>query len=310
MKFYVLIATYNRTELLRRTLQSLSEARRPSGFERVIVVENGMQAGAEQACAEVSGKLPVEYSFLPHPGKGRALQHWLEILGEGFVLFLDDDVRVSPEVFEVYAQAAQEHGKDAFYGGRIFVDYEEKPQDWLIRYLPSSAKGWEQSSSSWPWFLGANYGAFVERILAVGGFDSRLGPGSLKPGTANNPIGVETELQRRLAAAGCQQIYLPQAQVWHYVPKASCTPAWALHRVYRAYFTRMLTQEEPDPGVVWLGAPRWMWRHLASASLRALTAGFSRDPSRRFELKREYYKYRGLVRGAQMRNKDGKALKE
>lgn len=173
---------------------------------------------------------------MTRPGKSRALQHWLEILREGLVLFLDDDVRVSPEVLEVYASAAKQYGANSCYGGPLSIDYEEEPPSWLIPYLPPSARGWPQR---WPfapgrkyYFLGANYGAFTERILSVGGFDKVLGPGAFKAGNQDNPTGEETYLQKRLLEDGCQQVFLPEAKGWHYVPRSSCTPAWALQRIY------------------------------------------------------------------------------
>lgn len=311
MRFNVLIATYNRCPMLARTLGSLQAAGRPAGFERVLVIENGPQMGAEDICREASRNgLPVEYHHIAAAGKGRALQHGLNVIKDGFVLFLDDDVRVSPSLLEIYSDAAQRHGARAFYGGPLQIDYEEQPPEWLIRYLPPSAKGWElkDGKKGWKWFLGANYGAFVEEILSLGGVRANLGPGALSPGTANNPVGQETELQQRMFAAGYEKIYLPEAVVWHYVPKESCTQAWALHRAYRSSITSMMTQdaatmERFGHGVQWFGVTRGLWRKLAASALHAVAARFVRDKKRSFEMRREFSISRGLIRGARLRGK-------
>ena len=64
-------------------------------------------------------------------------------------------------------------------------------------------------------FLGANFGAFVEDLLDVGGFSSRIGPGALRAGTEGNPTGLERELQNRMLARGYTPIYVEGAAVWH-----------------------------------------------------------------------------------------------
>ncbi len=89
MRFNIVIATHQRAELLERTLQSLATMRRPPGFERIVVIENGAASGAAALCERFGTILPVKYRYHPEPGKGRSIQWAIEQLGEGFALFLD-----------------------------------------------------------------------------------------------------------------------------------------------------------------------------------------------------------------------------
>jgi GT2 family glycosyltransferase len=114
-------------------------------------------------------------------------------------------------------------------------------------------------------------------------------------------------LQERLTAAGCEQVYLPEAEVWHYVPTSSCTPAWALHREYRKAITAAIQQDTWYRSSRWFGAPGWLWANLAIALVHRLQAHFVSDEERRFRLRRPYHQYRGFLRGRRLRS-SGRAL--
>jgi hypothetical protein len=76
--------------------------------------------------------------------------------------------------------------------------------------------------------MGTNWAAFVDELKAIGGFDTRLGPGG-----TTTAAGQETEAQRRLMARGCNPIYVPDATVWHTLHKEFLEPSWVLKRAYR-----------------------------------------------------------------------------
>lgn len=296
----VVICTHGRCKLIGRTLESLSKARRPEGFDRVWVIENGSNSGTQGVCKRAATHLPLEYIHLKEQGKSRALQYTLDQIGSGLVVFTDDDVRVDEGVFQAYAKAAIEHGPNAFFGGPLRIDYQRPPPDWLLDNLPPSVTGWHlndpDKTIKEACFLGANYGAFVERINKVGGFKAHLGIGS-----QGNPVGEEFEIQDRLLADGCQGIYVPDAVVWHYVPRERCTPRWTLRRHERIWFTAALSGKTEYKGRRVLGVPGWMWQRLIVLKFRAIIASFSPNAQRRFDIRKGYYQWRGTVRGERQR---------
>jgi hypothetical protein len=117
-------------------------------------------------------------------------------IGEGLVVFFDDDVRVDRHVLACYAEAARASGQGYFFGGPIRIDYPDGPPPaWLRSRLPRSAGGWEPDDAADPeiarsLFLGANYAAYAEDIRKIGGFSPILGPGALRCGTEGNPSGI------------------------------------------------------------------------------------------------------------------------
>lgn len=224
---WIIIPTYCRNSLLERTLHSLSGCVLPDGLQRVIVAENGKLPGAMPIVEQFKDSLPVEYRYTPTANKSRALNEALQIVGDGFIIFYDDDVRIHPENPRAYARAVEGWKRGRAIGGRCNVDYEEAPPRWLLKYLPPSAKGWSKGGAAcelpWPQGAGFNWGAFAADIRAVGAFNENRGPGT-------RARGQETDMQHRLGRAGVSGWYLPEAIVWHYVPKERCSPEWTLER--------------------------------------------------------------------------------
>ncbi len=233
IRLTVLIPTHGRPTLLGRTLASLASCPLPEGYREAVVVENGSRAGADAVMAEVSAAHPhlrLRYMHVERANKSHALNEALATVGEGLVVFFDDDVRLEPGVLEAYAEAANATGAGHFYGGSMGVDYEQEPPEWVRRLLPLSARGVDlhEKERTWHLYLGCNWVAFTEDIRAAGGFNADFGPGSPTGAT-----GQEADMQERLLARGVHQVDVPDALVWHYVPKERSTLRWLIRRKYR-----------------------------------------------------------------------------
>ena len=227
----IVIPTYKRCDLLDRTLRSLSECRLPPGLEKVIVAENGTKSGADLIVEKYADRLPLIYQFTEKPNKSNALNEVLRKTETEFVLFFDDDVRIHPDILLNYAREVGDKKNGFFLCGRVRVDYEEVPPPaWILDYFPPCVKGWhfneEKCRMDVPDGLGANWGAFAIDMKEAGGFDERVGPGS-------GAIGQESDMMEKLLNRKIIGYYLPDCEVWHFVPKARCSPEWMLSRAYK-----------------------------------------------------------------------------
>lgn len=232
-ELYVVIATAGRPTMLNKTLDSLVACIKPEIYRGTIVIENGPPMGVEMIVHTYAESLNAKYMHVELPNKSNALNQVLSSIETGLIFFTDDDVRVEPNLLVTYAKAAEGIEQGQFYGGPTMVDYEQQPSEWLMPLLPPSARGLTMerllSDKKNPWFLGFNWAAFAQDLRAVGGFDPMLGPGSPIEVTVDD----ETELQRRLTAAGIVPVPLEDAVVWHYVPAARITLKWIRQRAYR-----------------------------------------------------------------------------
>ncbi len=288
---YVVIATAGRSSLLGRTLDTLIACKKPDSYKRTIVVENGPRGIAERLVRGRRDLLAAEYVHYSEANKSGALNHVLQRLDDGLVVFFDDDVRVHPEALTAYDAAARQH-EQSFFGGPVDVDYEVPPADWLKEYLPGSAKGWGLrgiENENHPWFIGLNWAAPVKNLKVAGGFDITRGPGTLVS------VGDEVEMQRRLVDGGCKRVFLPDARAWHYVPTKRCSPKWALKRKYRHGLAFGLNYD--NPGRKLLGVHRWMWHRLYTLGIDLYKQGLRRDWRGAYQAAYELMGQIGIMRG-------------
>ncbi|MEM6287570.1 MAG: glycosyltransferase, partial [Bacteroidota bacterium] len=162
-------------------------------------------------------------------------------------VFFDDDVRVAPAALEAYAAVAVAHPKAAYFGGPVACDYEHAPPDDLLALFPRSVQGYELRDRGVmaDEYLGFNWAAWAGEVGSAGGFDPAYGPGS-----PTGARGQESDMQRRLRAAGARPVDVPDARVWHYVPRSRSTAAWLRRRRYQEGVSQGLRSPESLPASV------------------------------------------------------------
>lgn len=240
----VLIATAGQPDSLAATLESIALAKKTSQFDRVVVIENGPAQGVRGLCERFTRARPnlldIEYQWSPQPGKSFALNSALTSIDEDELVFMtDDDVIVDSDLFSLYSRAIESADQPSFFGGAFHVDYEQPPLEWLVKYLPDSAKGFSPNPESFDesrhCFMGCNWAAYAGDLKRSGGFDPCFGPGAKAGGT-----GQESQMQRQLFALGLRAHFIPDALVTHFVPQTRCSPSWTLDRAHRNGVSRGL----------------------------------------------------------------------
>lgn len=260
----IVIPTYGNKSRLKLLLNSIFKAKLPQSLIEIIVVENGHKFDAETVCSELSGytKIPIIYLYLDEANLGKARNLGIKNSIGDWILFLDDDIQIHEDCLMSYEQGFFEADPKivAFMGGPLTPDYEEKPEDWLIEFLPFSARGLylgdEKLSINTPILLGGNI------VVSRSTFDSEHRFDSLATTGSNSGfVGEETRLQAALLKAGFEGWYLPGGLVFHYVPKDRCSISWLRKRYLRSGETTGYCGDEVC-GPQLLGVPRWMWRKL------------------------------------------------
>jgi len=232
---YILIPTGGaRPDLLERTLNFISKAAMLERIDRLIVIENGCGENCRSIVEQARMPCLTEYRYVSQPGKSLALNVVLEEIRNGLAIFFDDDVRVSDRVISEYLKYRLPIPGKYFYGGSTGSDFEETPPTYVFRACPLSVRGLQLRCSGEtqvipdPRFLGFNWAAHIEDILALGGFDTNRGPGA-----STNAVGQEQNMQYRLVERGLSGLYLPNASVNHYIPRERSSVEWVIERGFR-----------------------------------------------------------------------------
>ncbi len=286
MNVTIILCTYNRCEILKKALESISELKLPTSVEwEVLIVDNNSTDQTRNVvqgyCCRFPGRF--RYLFEPQQGKSFALNSGIREARGKILAFTDDDVTVHPAWLQNIT-AELRNGEWAGSGGRTCPEHSFSAPPWLElqgRYalgpLAIFDLGDQALELKEPPF-GNNMAFRREMFEKYAGFRIDLGP---QPGSEIRS--EDTEFGNRLLAAGERLRYEPSAVVYHAVPK---------NRIRKEYFlkwwfdkARADTREFGVPSETrWFvaGIPLRTLRRLAMWTLRWMA---SFEPSRRFSCK-------------------------
>lgn len=270
MKITVAICTWNRRELLQKTLSQIAEEVSPPRADwELLVVNNNCTDHTEGVVESFCGKLPIRQVMEHRQGLSFARNAAVSnALGE-YILWTDDDVIVDAGWLTAYESAFSRHPEAAFFGGPIHPWFEGTPPRWMVAdawnaisaafaALDHGGSECEVSSHNLP--FGANYAVrsdWQRRFL----YDPRFGR------RADAAILLEeTIVLLAIMQAGGKAWWLPDAQVQHWIPKSRQSLAYL--REYYVGYGRTLTRRNSFQDCSMLfGKPRWLLRHALISEL-------------------------------------------
>ena len=272
MLITVAICTWNRSALLRRTLDSLAGVRVPAGLAwEVVVVANRCTDGTADVCREAARTLPARLIEEQRLGLSHARNAAVTAARGRYIAWIDDDVLVGPGWLEAYADAIADRPQAAFFGGPIRPWFENEPPAWLAEALPIVGNAFSLLDyGPEPIDFHANrlpFGAnFVIRadVQRKHRYDPHLG----RRGPALRS-GEETAVLHAVLADGGVGIWVPRAELRHFV---------SAERQSRRYLRRYFFNNGVAASIVgyppteraFLGRPLWIWREAVENELRYL----------------------------------------
>jgi glucosyl-dolichyl phosphate glucuronosyltransferase len=228
----VILCTYNRCQSLFRALESLAALEVPSRLTwEVLVIDNNSNDETPRIVEQVRARHPgrFHYYFEPSQGKSFALNTGIHMASGRILAFIDDDVVADP-LWLHNLTADILAGKCSGTGGKILLDRNFEPPDWLPMKGPFSLAGMLAvfDLGDQPKLLdrapfGTNM-AFLRRMFdKYGMFRTDMGP---SPGSEIR--NEDVEFCHRLMHGGEELIYEPAAVVYHAVPESRRTQRYFL----------------------------------------------------------------------------------
>ena len=221
--------------MLARVLESFAALRAPPGQWKLIVVDNGSADNTPAVLAAWAHRLPLTVLSEAKPGKNRALNAAVGNLDGDLAVFTDDDVLPAPDWLQALRAAADQHPEATMFGGTVVPCWSSPVPHWLDgNAVPFSVLYAQQVRPCGPCGFAAIFGPnmAIRRSVFDDGlrFSESVGPDATKRFYA---MGSETELLRRLEAAGHRGWFEAAARVRHIVRPEQMEEAWILDRAYR-----------------------------------------------------------------------------
>lgn len=229
----------------------------------VVVVDNG-------AHPTVTAPPSVRVVHEPRPGASSARNRGVAVLADDVdvVAFVDDDVRVDADWLDRLVAPFVDPGVDAVVGP-VVLDVVDRPR-WFTPALEHWWSGLDLGpedrllgAGEYGW--GANLAVRRGALVAVGGFDRRLGPGTAAG------FGDDTDLLDRLRARGGRVRYAAGARVSHVVGPERRSRRWLRARA------RAAGRAEVAVDRLRHGAPA---RRRPLRAVRTLAGALRRGPAR------------------------------
>lgn len=216
----VIIATYNRVDLLYKALDSilLQKLKKDVSFE-ILVIDNASSDETAQMIRAISdlSKVHVRYIHESKRGKGFALNRGIREAQGDILIFTDDDIVADSRWLANMVECFETYQCDCV-GGRVLPDYPPQAPQWIIensKLLVGPIVSYDYGEETKVYqnkvmfeFLGANF-AFKKSVFnELGEFLTDIGPGKTM-------MGEDTEMVSRLLKEGKKLYYCGEALVWH-----------------------------------------------------------------------------------------------
>lgn len=222
----ITICTWNRADLLARTLQSMTLLNVPNGLDwEIVVVDNNSTDQTKQVIEQAAKVLPVRRVHEPQQGHSFARNTAVAAARGELLIWTDDDVRVEPDWMWEFLKAAAAEPMTKFWGGTVLPDFESKPPAWVH-------ENWEISSRiyalrDWKGAVpvvdlkhlpfGANFAIRTDAQRRYG-FDVNFG----RKGSEMRGFD-EVDVFRRMLDAGEVGTWWVPARLHHFIPTSRLT---------------------------------------------------------------------------------------
>jgi glycosyltransferase involved in cell wall biosynthesis len=285
MKLNVIVPTYNRAALLKKTLLSLAIAELPPDFEVVVTVVDNNSTDETKAVVEEMKpefeKVKLEYLFEARQGKSYALNSGIERADGDLVTCIDDDEQIAVDWYVELEKVFRERGAALdFVGGKVLPEWECEPPDW-VEPLKEGVIGWrDYGDAEWEYgagtpILSGGHSVFKRKVFnEVGLLIHGIGP------TGKNLMGCEDDMiYDKILSAGMRGIYCPRLVVYHFVPKYRLSKSYFRQWCFAAgaSYDAVDANYKKFEGARLFGVPRYLYRDAFVNLLGKFKTAVTRD---------------------------------
>ena len=247
----VVMSTFNGSERLRETLESMRNLRVPERGWKLIIVDNASTDNSKDIISAYSGTLPLTAMYCAKRGKNAALNMAIPEFEGDLIVFADDDIIVPEDWLVKFLELAVAHPEYTVFGSRIVPRWPSPPGEDILQGISlgeafaihdhTIPDGPVKSGTIWGPSMAVRAGIFHEGLR----FDESIGPskGSYIPGS-------ESSFNRMLELQGHKFYFSNSSVVQHQIRPEQLTVKWIKERAFK------------------FGKARVYWSHFEGGTLK------------------------------------------
>lgn len=288
MNISIIICTYNRTESLNRTLESINAMTVPDELSwELIVVDNNSKDNTKQFVEnfiKTSG-LNCRYVFEEKQGVSHARNSGIKNSKGGIVAFLDDDVIVTPD-WLVKVDCAFKEYEPSVVWGKVLLKIDGGYTEWFSKKIAGALGEWDRGdkiffadiNDYYMIGIGANMSFKKDVFEKIGLFRTDLGRVGNK-----TLMGEESELFWRIMDFGGKCIYYPFATVYHCIESNKFNKGYLRRCHYNIGEWRVFQEEHKLQNSINLfRIPKWKYRIALGDLFTFISHAVRRDSAKAF----------------------------
>ncbi len=227
IRLSLIIATYNRSASLIRTLESVVEQSAPAVEWECIVVNNNSSDDTQEAFerfASAHSEYNIRMVTESRQGLSFARNRGIRESEGEYIAIIDDDERISPNFISAYISLFDSMPDAVAAGGPIVAEYPSGRPRWMSHFTERPVANTMYFGDKVRKFPkgripgGGNMALRRSAVRRYGVFDTSLGyVGESLIG------GEESDLFERLRIADAKYYYVPEAVMYHIIPSEKLT---------------------------------------------------------------------------------------
>ena len=213
----LLICSRNRARLLGETIQSILKGNEVP--TEIVVIDQSETPNLNLMNFQPEGRCGFRYVWSEKRGVSIGRNMAVSIATHPILVFTDDDMLVTPTWFGTIIRTLLVIGSQGVVTGQVLSSEEDN-----TGFAPSIREDYEsiiyRGRVNRDVLFTGNMAAFRDAFNSIGGFDSRLGPGTFYPAAEDNDFAF------RLLEAGYCIVYDPHSTVYHRVWRSNQESLW------------------------------------------------------------------------------------
>jgi len=253
IKVTVAIPTYNRAELLRQALAGIVAQQFPRDYFEILVIDNNCRDGTPAVVDGFASAQPaLRRVFEPQQGLNHARNRAIAEARGDIIVLADDDVLVQPDwlVQLTVPLLADRAGRIGAVGGEVVPVFPDGLPAWVEAW--HAPLGFRTDTGPLPADqipMGANIAFPKSTFERVGGFHA-----GLDRAAGSCFSGGDSEMIRRIRAAGLEVWFTPAAAVRHQMPACRTTFSYAARHAFDSARSRVIDRaSQPGAGGYFAG---------------------------------------------------------
>ena len=246
MRVTVAIPTYNRCALLRQTLEGIARQDYPADRFETLVIDNNSRDDTARVVTELAASMPgVRRLLETKQGLDHARNRAIAEAKGDIIIFADDDILVEPDwIAQMIAPFIGHPGeKIGAVGGEVIPVFPDGLPPWVAEW--HSPLGFRKDAgplSDLQCPMGANLAFPCWVFKEFGTFHA-----SLDRTAGSYFSGGDSEMIRRIRAAGMVVWFVPAAAVRHQMPASRTTFRYAARHAFDSARSRVIDRAgRPD----------------------------------------------------------------